>query len=289
MLSARSQKAVGQASLRSAFAISPRVGVAAIERSGVVYDTRFVPGDEGPARPFTVLYVVVRGTLAIDGGSTHVGPAVFAVTEAELEGCEGRRTMTFRSSGDPYGAVEIHVRDEDLTWPPEEPLGADFFAACAAFVEHASESDDALFEHADRVLGVLHDEGVLAGEARLERSIASAAISRLWSTVRPAVESLSTLASLKELGGASPRQTQRDIETVASTHPIVRGGWRSIVRRFRLKLAVLLLSAADANVGTVAREVGYGSADAMARAFRDARLPSPSDVQRSIRERQSEH
>ena len=50
----------------------------------------------------------------------------------------------------------------------------------------------------------------------------------------------------------------------------------------RLRAAVLLLSAPDATPNEVAKVVGYGSLDAMGRAFRDAQLPPPSLVQGAV-------
>jgi transcriptional regulator GlxA family with amidase domain len=50
---------------------------------------------------------------------------------------------------------------------------------------------------------------------------------------------------------------------------------------------VLLLSAPGATVADVATTVGYGSPIAMARAFRDARLPAPSAIQTALRAEQS--
>jgi AraC-like DNA-binding protein len=44
-----------------------------------------------------------------------------------------------------------------------------------------------------------------------------------------------------------------------------------------------MLSAPEATVVEVARLVGYGSPIAMARAFRDAKLPAPSVVQAELR------
>jgi len=43
------------------------------------------------------------------------------------------------------------------------------------------------------------------------------------------------------------------------------------------------LSGPDSSVADVASAVGYGSPIAMARAFRDARLPAPSAVQAAVR------
>jgi AraC-like DNA-binding protein len=48
-------------------------------------------------------------------------------------------------------------------------------------------------------------------------------------------------------------------------------------------MAVVLLSAPEATVAEVARLVGYGSPIALARAFRDAKLPSPTAVQDGLR------
>jgi transcriptional regulator GlxA family with amidase domain len=48
-------------------------------------------------------------------------------------------------------------------------------------------------------------------------------------------------------------------------------------------MSVVLLSADDASVTDVATAVGYGSVDAMSRAFRDAGLPPPSVVQEQLR------
>ena len=292
MLSARSQKAVGQASLRTSIALTPRVGVVAIERHGLVFDTRFVPGDAAAARPMTVLYVVLDGKLVVDGGTVHEAPVVFATTETDLEGALGARSRTHRTLGHPYVAVEVHLRDEDLAWPPASALGESFFTACRKVVDEGWKSDDLLHETASAVLDELRAHAVVPPGVVLERGTASATVSRVWSALRPALERLAALASLKELdGSASTRQRQRDLDALSTSYPVVRGGWRAMARRYRLKLAVLLLSAHDAQVAVVAREVGYGSADAMGRAFRDAGLPSPSEVQRRLREKdaQSEH
>jgi hypothetical protein len=51
----------------------------------------------------------------------------------------------------------------------------------------------------------------------------------------------------------------------------------------RLRAATLMLSSPGVTPSDVARIVGYGSLDAMGRAFRDARLPAPSDVQAAVR------
>jgi AraC-like DNA-binding protein len=57
------------------------------------------------------------------------------------------------------------------------------------------------------------------------------------------------------------------------------------MRVLRLRAACLMLSAPAGTPSEVARAVGYGSLDAMGRAFRDASLPAPSVVQEAVRYR----
>jgi transcriptional regulator GlxA family with amidase domain len=61
-------------------------------------------------------------------------------------------------------------------------------------------------------------------------------------------------------------------------------GWRDATRRWRLKLAVHGLSAADTTVGEVARVAGYGGSEAMARAFRNAGMQAPVAVRAALRD-----
>jgi transcriptional regulator GlxA family with amidase domain len=85
-----------------------------------------------------------------------------------------------------------------------------------------------------------------------------------------------------ELARVSLRQLSRDMRDFTQSAPIPGATMRELFRVMRLRRAALLLSAAELSVEDVAREVGYGSSDAMGRAFRDARLPSPSEMRRSL-------
>jgi transcriptional regulator GlxA family with amidase domain len=91
--------------------------------------------------------------------------------------------------------------------------------------------------------------------------------------------------SLKQLASSldmSMRQVGRDAKDLSAAFGI-GGGYRDALLMLRLRSAVLLLSAPDATVAEVAKLVGYGSPIAMARAFRDAKLPSPSVIQAAVR------
>jgi AraC-like DNA-binding protein len=50
-----------------------------------------------------------------------------------------------------------------------------------------------------------------------------------------------------------------------------------------LRVAVMLLSAPDATASDVSQVVGYGSLDAMGRAFRDAKMPPPSTILAAVK------
>jgi AraC-like DNA-binding protein len=77
--------------------------------------------------------------------------------------------------------------------------------------------------------------------------------------------------------GASPRQIARAMRTLTGT-VLLFGGFRESVRTLRLRRATMLLSAPSLRASEVARMVGYGSVDAMGRAFRDAGLPPPTTI-----------
>ena len=81
----------------------------------------------------------------------------------------------------------------------------------------------------------------------------------------------------------SASQVERAFRRWATAFALVGPGLRNVTRTIRLNTAVLFLSAEDASVADVAHATGYGSADAMARAFRDAGMASPSAVQKQLR------
>jgi AraC-like DNA-binding protein len=106
--------------------------------------------------------------------------------------------------------------------------------------------------------------------------------------MRPLYQDLATSASLKQiaaLAGLSLRQLGRDLGDLTRTFGLFGAGFRDAMRIIRLRAAVLLLSAPDGTPSDVARVVGYGSLDAMGRAFRDAQLPAPSLVHSAVRYR----
>ena len=92
-----------------------------------------------------------------------------------------------------------------------------------------------------------------------------------------------TLKEVGELTGISIRQIDRYVQDFASSFAFVGEGWRPATRFLRLKLAAIFLSAEGVQVADVARVVGYRSSDAMSRAFRDAKMAPPTQIQADLR------
>lgn len=96
---------------------------------------------------------------------------------------------------------------------------------------------------------------------------------------------LATSADSDRLGealGLSPRQVQRRFAEYACRMHISARSWRDLRNRWRVQLAVVLLGSANVRVEDVAKEVGYASAPALARALTAHGLPNARDIRRRM-------
>jgi AraC-like DNA-binding protein len=293
MLVARSSTAIRSTHLRHVVCFSRPLCAVFVDRTGLVFDTRFVPGAEAEATASSAcLYILLQGVWRPEGGEPFVGPVAFVLSEAQLEGAAGARPFTFRAWGDPYVAIELRVTTAHLTAPlGSEPRTIALDDATWAKAREAAtvhqHDDSTTRQSVVDLVRCLADGGVLRRSLVDHVSDRSPGFERLWDAMRPIVERLYASPSLQELSaesGLSIRQLTRELTAFVGTFSLVKTGWRAVTKRLRLKLAVLFLSADDVSIGEIARTVGYGSSDAMARAFRDAGLPSPSDVQASVRQ-----
>jgi AraC-like DNA-binding protein len=92
------------------------------------------------------------------------------------------------------------------------------------------------------------------------------------------------LVDATECARLTERQVRRDVVRMQENFDLFDHGFREVVHRWRLTAAVLLLSAPNLSATEVAGAVGYGSLTAMGRAFKQAHLPSPSQVRRMLTE-----
>jgi AraC-like DNA-binding protein len=291
MLLARGHRRLGSASLRWGLAFTGAGWFQVIESDRIVCDTRVTPGSPEPAKPIVCLELVARGTIHTFGAMSgrYGAPTAVAMRHEHYEGADGRRTFDFRAEGSPCLAVELHTPAKyvALVDLPKTFALSDRAWDVAARAARMSEGDDAVLDESLRALvEALRAEGILTdeGATRALRATPSA-MARLWRAVKPTIEHLALAVTAKDLGVASDlstSQAERAFRRWAAAFALVGPGVRSVARNIRLKTAVLFLSAEDASVASVAEAVGYGSADAMARAFRDAGLAPPTDVRRAL-------
>src|SRR6185503_13787525 len=249
-----------------------RLRVHMVKRDRLLFDTAYAP----PAKSVSSsvhLFAQLRGTFHVAGAAPVTAPCAFVLAETEFDRVV-RGALTFRSYGARCTIVEARVPAADLRRPAglahgQIALPDAVWAAYSALEDQRSAAD---------VLSRDLIASVVASEP--ER------FQRLWSVMRPLYQNLATSASLKQiaaLAGLSLRQLGRDLRDLTRTFGLFGTGFRDAMRVLRLRAAVLLLSAPDGSPSDVARTIGYGSLDAMGRAFRDAHLPAPSVVQEAVR------
>jgi AraC-like DNA-binding protein len=308
MLVARGYKAIGGASLRWALVFARGLWFKIVETRGLALDTRFVPAAPEPARPNVCLYLLVSGTLQTFGARRAAGtvgilhPFEIAGGEAlpprtalamrfdHLEGADGTRCFAFRANGDPCVAIEAHFAAEDARSVPQMPervsVDAEAWGIAARAGELSANDDTLMIDSLRHLLPRLVDGGFLTpGAASRALVPPPKALLRLWRAVRPMVEHFAVAATMSDLqnaSGLSASQAERELRRWIRSFWLVGPGLRGLTRHVRLKAAILFLSANGASVTDVAEATGYGSLDAMGRAFRDAGLAPPSVVQREV-------
>jgi len=287
VLSADSHLEFGGSTLHSTVFLERRLRLHMVRRDRLVFDTAYASPARRPS-PFVHLFAQLSGTFIVAGAPPRTGPCAFVLAETEFDRViDG--ALTFRSFGARCTIIEARVPAADLTRPiglAHGPLDLPD-AVWAAY--HGLEADP----------GETAMHGLLAALATagvIHRELADSVVTReperfvrLWAVMRPLYQRLATSASLKqiaELTNLSLRQLGRDLADLTRTFGLFGAGFRDAMRVLRLRAAVLLLSAPDGTPSDVARLVGYGSLDAMGRAFRDAHLPAPSVVQGAVRFRE---
>lgn len=284
MLSATSRRPFGQSTLSTTVFLERRFRAHLVVRDRLLYDSTYAPPAK-KASAFAHLYAQLAGSFSIDRGPIATGPQAYVLAETEFDRVQPD-SLKFRSSGSPGTIIELRVPATSLRRPVGlrhgqielPPTVWDAYHALAA-----SPTDQAL-----------HQLMVRLGEADiLTKDLTSSVVAeeperfvRLWQVLRPLYEDLATSASLKQIAivaKLSLRQLGRDLGDLTRTFGLFGAGFRDAMRVLRLRAAVLLLSAPGGTPSEVAKAVGYGSLDAMGRAFRDAQLPAPSLVQEAVR------
>lgn len=183
----------------------------------------------------------------------------------------------------------------DLEWapaaapggPPLRPLAPVSLARAARLAERllSGETPDleifteafALFRAAGAPLGDLSTDTFTGGPSEQDTRIAQAITAQI-ADLRTAASAL----SLGERAELSPRQLQRVFGAFCERYRLNATSWREMRNRYRLQIAIALASIPSIPVTMLADEVGYASPAALARAFANAGLPSPSELREEV-------
>ncbi|MBV8758650.1 MAG: helix-turn-helix transcriptional regulator [Deltaproteobacteria bacterium] len=277
MLVATSEVRIGAGGVRSALLLERAVRGTVVVRDQLAFDTRFAAAAAGKPERVGHVFLLVEGRLVRES-AVHQAPAAFVLGDDEVERV-GPASQTFRTDGPRVTVIQLRVEDKLL----RAPIG----------LSHGPVAITA-WEQARALVATPTSAAVLAALLKaLEPLVAPIAITleeperlrRFWSAIEPLYHEYGATMSIKQIAsalGLSLRQVGRDAKELASTFGL-GDGYRDAMIVLRLRMAALLLSAPGGTVAEVARLVGYGSAIAMARAFRDAKLPAPSAVQSALR------
>lgn len=256
-----------------------RVRGTIVLRDQLAFDTRFAAAAAGRAEKAGHVFLIAAGRYVPDAGAPIAAPVGFVLADDEIERVTAK-SRTFRTDGERVHVVHLRFEHGELAAPiglAWGPLALP--AACWEAVHHVLRAPTELAVLLEALAAARITRRAVPIEAEPER------YRRLWDALQPLYQTYGGTASLKQLAASldmSMRQVGRDAKELAKEFGFGRG-YRDSLLVLRLRHAALLLSAPGATIAEVATLVGYGSPIAMARAFRDARLPPPSTVQAALR------
>jgi methylphosphotriester-DNA--protein-cysteine methyltransferase len=264
-------------------AIERSFSIIAIHRRGLFYDGAVAPCCKAPSRGRVAFHVLLEGSLATSNGLHSDRPVILRMAEDVLEGANGTRPATLRTWGEPHVLVAVHI-DRALVVGPaqDEPqLVAITRAIEAAARYYATAAADRDGDIATAARALLHEfvAAELLAPSVASLPLAASPEARLWSALSTFIgkmDTAPTLTALTDLASISPRHADRLLRRFTDAYGLPAEGWRDLTRRWRLKLATVLLSSPALTVVAVARRVGYRNAEALANAMAQDGLLPPS-------------
>lgn len=173
------------------------------------------------------------------------------------------------------------VLPNELTTPSKlSPAPTSELERIADAFDDVDTDDRALFA---RAMAIGRARGVSFGDLDVERLTDSPSerdirLCRALEAQLAAIGSRADTEHVSQIADLSPRQLQRVLSDFAARYGLPMSSWRELRNRWRVQLAVTLLTRADLKVADVAAEVGYASAAALTRALATAGFPSPSEI-----------
>lgn len=280
----------GEASLESCVFFARGLRVHLMTTRALTFDSRYLCPLEGQSD--------AAGTLValIEGQATYRD----SVGEAPQE----RTRTVFRFENDEYERRHINApvlrlygatrRSVEISMPREVMRMQTRFAVTPPELDAIVEcmANDTL-SHEERSRACIQLCDVLALHGLTSTRLSAQAQEAVPESVQRVCQALIRLYArldtgaylelLAGLAGVSPRQATRDMVMLLEMFPVSGRTFREMVKVLRIRRAALLLSAPNVTATAIAKDVGYGGLDAMARAFRDVGLPPPSAIRAELR------
>jgi AraC-like DNA-binding protein len=277
---------VARAEVEIVSAKRPEVIVRRTRYSGVVVDERALTRAFRwiPRSPTLQVIVLLEGEVRLvarDGsGEVRLHPGD-AVQLTPSDASEGRfENVTYL----------------DLEWLPDSmPSASPLVKLASVDLSRASKlgerlvanetPDSALFEEA---FSLFRSTGAPLGSLAVERletgrpSDRDTAIARAITAQIADLRSAANALSFGEHAELSPRQLQRVLGDFFERHRMNANNWRDMRNRYRIHIAITLLSIPELSIATIADEVGYATAADLARAFAALDLPSPVEMRAEL-------
>jgi AraC-like DNA-binding protein len=276
----------GTTQLLANLALLSSMRIVAVDRSGLRYNWWFAPASTAPPTGWIGFQFVLRGELSIPGQAAHGERVAWLYAEDDFEGSLNTRRHGFCSHGEPFQSVAVHVHPSWSSLPL--PAGGvpqrlvtprSVFVACEQYLDtiqrHAPPAEWAA---AVRTLcDSLKTSGWLAPEVNVATAMErDARISDVLGKIIGRFDPSAQLAELADRIDTTPRRVDRLLRSWMAQHGLPSESWRSVTRRWRLKMAVLLSSSQDYSVSEVAKLVGYTSTNSLTNAFAAEGLQPPS-------------
>lgn len=268
--------------------------VVSVRREGTTWDSRLAPPNAGRTDAH-VIHVLLEGAVEWHdpGARLLEAPTAYVAPLAQVEGTAGRRVRTFRTSGSPFVAVELHVAAEELGAPNEERSVLDLTSETLAAAEryarlvHRSEPVDPSEREAElrALTRCMSEQSITRRDVGTTIRSDEGVYGVMWKAIAPFVEKMAlspSLGALSERTGFSTGQLDRRMTDFLATLRLPWPGWRDVTRGLRLRVAVLLLSNESLPLRDVARRAGYSSPEALSHALTTEGLPPPLELRRRI-------
>lgn len=264
-----------------------------MHRSELVFDSRFAVPAEARAA-YVNLYLMIDGRASVGNRGAHAAPLLMVLADDEYEAAS-HQTEHFRTWGRPCAVVDLRLQQDRVRVPvglakSPQPLATPVVRAARGLL--GTLRPEATREEAVVATAALLQALADAGVVHASVAIGSAGLADQFARFLPVWVALQRfyarhetspyLELISELTGRSLRQLDRDFRSLCDTFGLHGNSFRATARVLRLRRALLLLSAPDATPGAVATAVGYGSVEALDRAFRDAGLPAPRELRSQL-------